>query len=245
MNADGILSVAVMDDDRPFLQVLAKRFERAGWRFRLAPGPIPVERLASMRLNAVLLDPSVVGAEALAFIERLGRALPGLGLVVCTQGATLEQRVRGLRAGADDWIAKPCHPEEVMARIEVAVRRRRGPAASSDGGPIEAGEVEIRPDRFDAWVGGRALGLTRREFELLSLLARNLGRVMPREEIYRGVWGYEMARGDRSVDVFVRKLRAKLERASPGWEYIHTHVGVGYRFEAVASPVLHSPETGP
>src|SRR4029079_18506810 len=75
-----------------------------------------------------------------------------------------------------------------------------------------------------------SIDLTRREFELIELLAGAEGRVLEREEIYQRVWGYAMARGDRSVDVFVRKLRQKLEKASPGWVYIHTHFGVGYRF---------------
>ena len=73
--------------------------------------------------------------------------------------------------------------------------------------------------------------LTRREFELLQVLAEASGRVIEREEIYQRVWGYAMAHGDRSVDVFVRKLRSKLHKQSPGWDYIHTHFGVGYRFE--------------
>jgi DNA-binding winged helix-turn-helix (wHTH) protein len=81
-------------------------------------------------------------------------------------------------------------------------------------------------------VGGRSTELTRREFELLHLLACASDQVLQREEIYQRVWGYAMAHGDRSVDVFVRKLRQKLERASPTWRYIHTHFGVGYRFDA-------------
>ena len=95
-----------------------------------------------------------------------------------------------------------------------------------------AGEVEIRTDRFQAFVAGHSLDLTRREFELIELLAAAEGRVLEREEIYSRLWGYAMVRGDRSVDVFVRKLRQKLERASPRWRYIHTHFGIGYRFAA-------------
>jgi DNA-binding winged helix-turn-helix (wHTH) protein len=98
--------------------------------------------------------------------------------------------------------------------------------------PLLAGEVEIRTDRFQAFVAGRSLDLTRREFELIELLAGAEGRVLEREEIYSRLWGYAMVRGDRSVDVFVRKLRQKLERASPRWRYIHTHFGIGYRFAA-------------
>jgi DNA-binding response OmpR family regulator len=139
------------------------------------------------------------------------------------------QRVRGLRLGADDWMTKPCHPEEVLARLEAVVRRRRRAAARVDAGPVVLGEVEIRTDQFQAFVAGASLELTRREFELIRLLAEASGQVLQREDIYQRVWGYAMAHGDRSVDVFVRKLRQKLERASPGWRYIHTHFGIGYR----------------
>ena len=102
----------------------------------------------------------------------------------------------------------------------------------SVGDPIIAGEVEIRPDRFQAYVAQQSIDLTRREFELIELLAAAEGRVLEREEIYSRLWGYAMVRGDRSVDVFVRKLRQKLEKASPTWRYIHTHFGIGYRFAA-------------
>src|ERR671932_255052 len=95
-----------------------------------------------------------------------------------------------------------------------------------------AGEMEIRGDQYQAFVGGQSLDLTRREFELLQLLADAAGQVLQREEIYQRVWGYAMAHGDRSVDVFVRKPRQKLEQASPMWRYIHTHFGIGYRFAA-------------
>jgi DNA-binding response OmpR family regulator len=98
-------------------------------------------------------------------------------------------------------------------------------------GPVVAGELEIRADQFQAFVGGQSLDLTRREFELLQLLADARGTVLQREEIYQRVWGYAMAHGDRSVDVFVRKLRQKLETASRNWRYIHTHFGIGYRFD--------------
>ena len=134
-------------------------------------------------------------------------------------------------AGADDWVTKPCHPEEVLARVEAVIRRRKRSSDRSDVGPLVAGELEIRADQFQAFVGGRSIDLTRREFELLELLAQAQGKVLQREEIYQAVWGYAMAHGDRSVDVFVRKLRQKLETASPDWSYIHTHFGVGYRFQ--------------
>jgi DNA-binding response OmpR family regulator len=94
---------------------------------------------------------------------------------------------------------------------------------------MQVGEITIRPDLYQAYAGEVSLELTAREFEILHLLSQS-DRVLRREEIYERVWGYAMAHGDRSVDVFVRKLRQKLRTASPGWSYIHTHFGVGYRF---------------
>jgi two-component system response regulator RegX3 len=223
--------LAVIDTDSGFLRVLARRFDAAGWEYRIVSSSIPPDELVSMKLNAILVDISVLGPLGWEFLERVCGMLPGLGVVVCTQGSTVAQRVRGLRLGADDWIAKPSHPEEVMARIEAVVRRRRRGQPQPDAGPMVAGELEIRADQYQAFVANHSLGLTRREFELLQVLAEANGRVIEREEIYQRVWGYAMAHGDRSVDVFVRKLRSKLQKASPGWQYIHTHFGVGYRFE--------------
>ena len=184
-----------------------------------------------MRLNALVVDVSMLGPRAWEYIERVGEGIPGLGLIVVTSQSTVAQRVRGLRLGADDWVNKPCHPEEVIARVEAVVRRRKRASAPTESGPLVAGELEIRTDQFQAFVGGQSLDLTRREFELVQLLAEARGQVLQREEIYQRVWGYAMAHGDRSVDVFVRKLRQKLEARSPGWTYIHTHFGIGYRFQ--------------
>ena len=119
----------------------------------------------------------------------------------------------------------------MLARVEAVVRRRKRASARVETGPLVAGELEIRADQFQAFAAGTSVDLTRREFEVLQLLAQTEGKVLQREEIYQAVWGYAMAHGDRSVDVFVRKVRQKLEKASPDWNYIHTHFGVGYRFQ--------------
>src|SRR3954447_14981486 len=247
------LRVAVLDRDSGFLQVLTKRLERLGWEYRLLGSAVPSDTVVAMRLSAVVVDLAVVGPQGWDWLERLCAELPGLGVVVCTGQSTVAQRVRGLRLGADDWITKPCHPEEVIARVEAVIRRRRRTEGRAESTPLSAGEVEIRTDQFQAFVGGRSIDLTRREFELIDLLASADGRVLEREEIYQRVWGYAMARGDRSVDVFVRKRRQKLDKASPGWRYIHTHFGVGYRFSPEPSddvtplpePVVAEPERPP
>jgi DNA-binding response OmpR family regulator len=227
----GTVRLAVIDTDSGFLHVLTRRFDTAGWEYRIHSSSVPTDELVAMKLNAVLVDLALLGPRGWEFLETVCGMLPDLGVIVCTQGSTVAQRVRGLRLGADDWISKPSHPEEVMARIEAVVRRRRRSQRKDDVGPVIAGEIEIRADQFQAFVSGHCLELTRREFELMQVLADASGRVIEREEIYQRVWGYAMAHGDRSVDVFVRKLRSKLQQQSPDWEYIHTHFGVGYRFE--------------
>src|SRR4051812_17531334 len=248
------IRLAVIDADTGFLTVLGRRLSAVGWQHRVLGSAVRPEELVAMRLNALVVDLMRLGPGGWEYLEQVCRDLPDLGVVVCSGPSTVAQRVRALRLGADDWIGKPCHPEEVIARVEAVVRRRRRAAVPTERKPIVAGELESRADQFQAYVGGQSLDLTRREFELLQLLSHAAGQVLPREEIYQRVWGYAMAHGDRSVDVFVRKLRQKLETASPQWRYIHTHFGIGYRFEpegsaealeqAVAAESAPEPDTG-
>jgi DNA-binding response OmpR family regulator len=227
-NASAI-RVALIDDDSGLVTVLDRRFEALGWDRQVLSYAVGPDQLAALRLHALIVNPSLTGID---YVERTAAALPGLAVLVCSAPAPVSERVRALRAGADDWITKPCHPEELIARVQAILRRRRTGELPADDETMLAGELLIRPDRFDAYVGDEPASLSRKEYELLKQLAIVDGRVLEREEIYQRVWGYTMARGDRSVDVFVRKLRQKLERLSPDWRYVHTHFGVGYRFHA-------------
>lgn len=219
--------IALVDDDSGLLTVMERRFEALRWDRELlsyAPGP---DQLTALRLHGLVLNPALSGIE---YIERVSAALPGLAIVAVSPPVSVADRVRALRGGADDWITKPCHPEELIARIQAVLRRRRIGTMVCDDEPMAAGQLTIRPDQFDAYVGEEPAGLSRKEYELLRQLASAGGRVLEREQIYQRVWGYTMVRGDRSVDVFVRKLRTKLEKLSPDWRYVHTHFGIGYRF---------------
>jgi len=221
------IRVALIDDDSGLLTVLERRLGALRWEIEVLAFPPDAGHLAAMRLHALIVNPRLTGLE---YVGRVAGALPGLALLVLTAPVTVSERVKGLRAGADDWVTKPCHPEELLARIQAVLRRRRAGELPLEETTIEAGELAIRPDRYDAYVGEQDASLSRKEFELLRQLAAADGRVLEREDIYQRVWGYTMVRGDRSVDVFVRKLRSKLEVVSPGWRYVHTHFGVGYRF---------------
>jgi DNA-binding response OmpR family regulator len=232
---DGPLRVAVIDTDSGFLQVLSKRFQAAGWEHRVFSSAVSPERLVSMRLHALIVDLSLLGGESWDYLEWVCARLPGLGVIACTGPSSLGQRVRGLRLGADAWITKPCHPEELLALVGAVVRRHRRGEVPTLEQAIEVGGITIRPDLHQAYAGRASLELTAREFEILHLLSQ-AERVLRREEIYERLWGYAMAHGDRSVDVFVGKLRQKLRAGSPEWTYIHTHFGIGYWFEAKRKP---------
>jgi DNA-binding response OmpR family regulator len=243
---DSPLRVAVIDNDSGFLQVLSKRFGAAGWEYRVLSSAVSPERLVSMRLHALIVDLSLLGGESWDYLHRVCARLPGLGVIVCTGPSSLAQRVRGLRLGADAWITKPCHPEELLALVWAVVRRHRRGEVPTLEQAIEVGGITIRPDLHQAYAGRVSLELTAREFEILQLLSQ-AERVLRREEIYERLWGYAMAHGDRSVDVFVGKLRQKLRTGSPEWTYIHTHFGIGYRFEAKREPEaaeIAAPERG-
>ena len=108
---------------------------------------------------------------------------------------------------------------------------------------IRAGRLEIRPDEFVALADGQRLELTARELSLLAALARRGGRIVSRAELYAVVWNRQFRKDDRSVDVYVRKLRAKLETALPEWRFIHTHFGFGYRFKPEPSQLFHTRAT--
>jgi DNA-binding response OmpR family regulator len=226
------LTLAVLDRDSGFLTVLAKRVERAGWQHRLLPGRISTKALAeTVRADALILDIAVLGPRRFSWLARLCELRPDLSIIVCTETSTVAERVYALRLGVDDWLSKPCHPEELMARVEAVTFHRRRPEPRALE-PVLLGEVEVRPDQYQAFVNGDSLRLTRREYQLIELMSRAGPEVLAREQIYECLWGYEMARNDRSVDVFVHKLRRKLERASPDWRYLHTHFGIGYRLAA-------------
>jgi two-component system response regulator RegX3 len=223
------LRIAAIDRDEEFLDLLVRRTRPLGWTLSVHPGPVTAATLQGGCTHAVLVDIGLLGPHWDDWLVRHPGRVPNLGVVVCTEGSTVSQRIRGLHMGADDWITKPCHVEEVIARLHAIARAYRlRPVVGRT--PLRRGMLELRPDLHDAFVAGRPAGLTRREFEVLLHLAYRAGRVIERERLYGEVWGSAMAQGSRSIDTLVRKIRSKLARVSSGWGYIHTHKGAGYSF---------------
>src|ERR687890_863168 len=135
MSGPAPVRIAVLDSDTGFLQVLGKRLEGVGWQHRVLASPVPLDAIVAMRLNAIVVDLAVLGPGGWSYLERLCERLPGLGVVVCTGRSSVAQRVRGLRLGADDWITKPCHPEELIARVEAVLRRGQAAETRVEAGP--------------------------------------------------------------------------------------------------------------
>ena len=225
-------TVLVVEDDESIAQSVSYALDRSGFRALLAAdGAQGLRLFRQHRPDLVILDLMLPGIDGWRVIQDLRAEDPRVPVIVCSARTSEYDRVHGLEMGADDYVTKPFSIKELIARVSAHLRRVETHRRPDGDRVIESGGLVVDPEQVQAFAGGRSLGLTPREFEVLYVLARAEGRPLPRERIYREAWGYEMMRGDRSVDVFVRKLRQKLSAAVPGTTYVQTHYGVGYRFE--------------
>ncbi len=224
--------LAIIDRDAELVVALRGAAAGRGWDSHSLRRAVGGRQLAGMGVDALVFDPALIGAEPWVWVQDLATRLPELALIVCTANSTVDERVEALGLGIDDWVVKPADPEEVIARVDRAVRRvRRRAEEPDDEASVRAGELEI--DRPLRQVSARGVNaeLTPREYEVFAIIARAGGAVVSRDEVFLRVWGYAMGRSERSVDVYVGKLRAKLARVSPDYAYIHTQHRIGYRFE--------------
>lgn len=231
----GSQTVLIVEDDEAIAESVAYHLGKAGYRTLLAADGGQGLRMArQQRPDLVILDLMLPRLDGWRFTEELRAEDPRVPVIVCSARTSEHDRVQGLEMGADDYVVKPFSMKELLARVNAHLRRAERELRPDGRMAIEAdGGLVVDPERVQAFVDGRSAGLTPREFEVLYALARAGGRPIPRDRTYREVWGYEMMRGDRSVDVFVRKVRQKLASAQPAWTYVQTHYGVGYRFEAI------------
>src|SRR5215472_12034825 len=135
------LRLAVIDRDPGFMQVLSNRLEALGWDLRSLSSPVTADALVAMRLNALVVDVAVLGPGSWDYLERVCARLPGLAVIVCTGPSSVAQRVRGLRLGADAWVTKPCHAEELICVIEAAILRHRRNETPDIDDAIIVGEI--------------------------------------------------------------------------------------------------------
>jgi DNA-binding response OmpR family regulator len=225
MNAcDSRPVVLLVDDDAAIRRIVGEGLELEG--FDVVPasgGRAALAAVEHVRPALVLLDLSMPDLDGLDVLRRLRERGDDVPVCVLSARDEIDDRVRGLEAGADDYVVKPFALEEVTARLHALLRRR----PPGDPGRLEVGDIALDPARHAARRGERDLALTRREAELLAVFLRRPGEVVSRRELHEEVWGYTFDPGTNVADVFVGYLRRKLESAGER-RVIHTVRGVGF-----------------
>jgi DNA-binding response OmpR family regulator len=227
--------VLIVEDDEVIADGIARHLEAGGFdAVRVQHGETGLARLRYERPDACILDLMLPGLDGWELIETVRGEGIGTPIVVVSARGTEGDRIRALELGADDYLVKPFSMGELVARVRAAVRRGFRAQSPNRGEAIQIEELTIDPANVQAYVDGVTADLTPTEFRLLHTLALERGRVVTREELMQRIWGRRQRYRDRTVDVFVRKLRTKIDRAAPRHTFIHTRHGVGYKLEAQA-----------
>jgi DNA-binding response OmpR family regulator len=225
--------VLIVEDDDVIADGIARHLEAGGFdAVAVERGELGLARLRYERPDACVLDLMLPGLDGWELIETVRGEGIGTPIVVVSARGTEGDRIRALELGADDYLVKPFSMSELVARVRAAVRRGVRAQSPDRGERIEIEELLIDPANVQAYVAGQSADLTLTEFRLLHALAIEHGRVVSREELMQRIWGRRQRYRDRTVDVFVRKLRDKIDRRAPEHVFIHTRHGVGYKLEA-------------
>jgi DNA-binding response OmpR family regulator len=227
--------VLIVEDDEIIARGMARHLAEAGFDAVHVPkGEVGLARLRFERPDVCVLDLMLPGVDGWSLIETARREGIGTPIVVVSARGTEHDRVHALEIGADDYLVKPFSMKELVARVSAAARRGARPQDSERGDPIEVEELRIDPREVQAYVDGESAGLTPTEFRLLYSLALERGRVVTRDELLQRIWGRPQTHRDRTVDVFVRKLREKIDRRASRHTFVQTRYGVGYSLEPKA-----------
>ena len=227
--------VLIVEDDEVIAEGMARHLKAGGFdAVAVAKGEQGLARLRYEQPDVLVLDLMLPGQDGWSVIDTARSEGIGTPIVVVSARGTEGDRIRALELGADDYLVKPFSMGELVARVRAAVRRGVRAQSPDRGERIEIEELVIDPRNVQAYVDGQSAGLTPTEFRLLHALALEQGRVVTREELMQGIWGRRQRYRDRTVDVFVRKLRDKIDRPASRHLFIHTRHGVGYKLEAQA-----------
>jgi DNA-binding response OmpR family regulator len=224
--------VLLVEDDYVIADGMSRHLRAAGFDpVWVGKGRAALARLRYEAIDVCVLDLMLPELDGWDIIETARKEGIGTPIVVVSARGSEHDRVRTLELGADDYMVKPFSMEELVARVRAAARRGARPVLVERGDAIEVDDLRIDPTVVQAFVGDESIDLTPTEFRLLHMLASERGRVVTRDELLQALWGRRHTYRDRTVDVFVRKLREKLDRRAPTHTFIQTRYGVGYRFE--------------
>lgn len=227
-------TILVVDDESTIREVVRRYLEREGFRvFEAADGYACLDVLADQQVDLIVLDLMLPGIDGLTITRQLRQSQKNrhIPVIMLTAKGQTNDRIRGLDIGADDYIAKPFAPREVVSRVH-AVLRRAGEPALALGEKLEVGDLVIDAGARSVQVRGRKVVLSAKEFDLLYHFARHPRHVFNREQLLKNVWGYEYFGDASTVTVHIRRLREKIEVDPSNPKYILTVWGVGYKFEA-------------
>jgi two-component system phosphate regulon response regulator PhoB len=225
-------NIFVVEDDPDISRLVRHHLEGAGFAVKIFPtGHTVIGESERQRPALFLLDIMVPGKDGLDLCRQI-RQTPSLAptpVIFLTAKSGEADRILGLELGADDYIPKPFSPRELVARVKAVLRRFERPLSQA---PVYVGDIEIDPGAMTLTVKGNAVPTTATEFRLLDYFARHLGRVFTRDQLLDSVWRDTAYVTPRSVDVYVRRIREKIEPDPENPRYLKTVRGAGYRFEA-------------
>jgi len=225
--------ILVVEDEQLIAEMIQFNLEKEGYEVVVAADGISaIQQVEIFKPDLILLDIMLPGLNGFEVCRQV-RKSHTTPIIMLTAKETETDKVQGLQLGADDYVTKPFNSQELMARVHAQLRRAQifngdAPLAAEQ---IECGDLRINMEKYEVFLKGELLPLTIREFELLSFLVINPGKVYSRADLLAGVWGYKEFYGDeRTVDVTIRRLREKIEEVPGNPRYIITKRGVGYMF---------------
>ena len=226
------MRILIVDDERPIVDILKFNLEKEGFATTVAyDGEQAINVALSVKPDLILLDLMLPKIDGFNVCKEIRKHLT-CPIIMLTAKEEVVDKIIGLELGADDYMTKPFSIREVIARVKANLRKHVLPEdeeeKKSSKNKIKIKDMIIDPERYIAIIGDRTIDLTIKEFELLKMLSSAPNQVFTREQILRGVWGYDFYGDARTVDVTVRRLREKIEKSTADPQYVQTKRGMGY-----------------
>lgn len=223
--------ILIVEDDNEINHMLSTLLQSSGYMTQSAySGTEALLYLEKQETRAVILDLMLPGMAGEELLQKIKERDPALPVIVASAREDVQTRVELLRAGADDYIVKPFDTEELLARLEVALRRSGGGNRSRE---IVFKDIVIEPEEYRVRVSGQEVALTRRELLILELLMSNPNKVFTKNNIYESVWNEEFVGEDNAVNVHISNIRQKLAKVNSDETYIQTVWGIGFKMKTL------------